>query len=143
MKRKWNWRIWAGFGTALLAVFSYIPVFSRFPITRDFPWANFLLFLAAGLLLASGLYRAFARPDQYRGKISGVALGGLSLAMFALFAWATLYAVRQIPPGSNALGVGRQAPDFRLADSNGKSVTLEQLRQGKRAVLLIFYRGYW
>jgi len=39
--------------------------------------------------------------------------------------------------------VGQPAPEFALTDTGGKLVTLAQLREGKRAVLLIFYRGFW
>ena len=143
MRRSWNWLVWAGFGVALLAAFSYIPFFSRFPGTRDFPWVNLLLFLAAGCLLAIGLYRAFAQSRRYRGKISGVAVSALSLALFGLFCFGVFYEARNIPSGHTALRVGQQAPDFTLAGVDGNLVTLSHLRQGKRAVLLIFYRGYW
>lgn len=143
MRRSWNWPVWAGFALALLAAFSYLPVFVPFPVTRDFPWANLLLFLAAGYLLVLGLYRAFARSAKYRGKISGVILSLLSLTIFALFCFGVFYETRSIPAGDAALRVGRQAPDFSLAGIDGKPVSLSQLRQGKRAVLLIFYRGYW
>jgi peroxiredoxin len=37
--------------------------------------------------------------------------------------------------------VGEAAPDFRLADQNGKAVRLSAARGGK--VVLVFYRGYW
>lgn len=37
--------------------------------------------------------------------------------------------------------VGQVAPDFRLADQNGKSVSLSAARGEK--VVLVFYRGYW
>jgi len=36
-----------------------------------------------------------------------------------------------------------RAPDFALQDVNGRTVTLSDLERGNRAVLLIFYRGYW
>ena len=48
--------------------------------------------------------------------------------------------------------VGQRAPDFTLADSTGRSVSLDDLlaaepgnlaSSGPKAVLLIFYRGYW
>jgi peroxiredoxin len=39
--------------------------------------------------------------------------------------------------------VGQRAPDFALADANGKTVALSDMLKGNRAVLLIFYRGYW
>ncbi|MBZ5618465.1 MAG: redoxin domain-containing protein [Acidobacteriia bacterium] len=143
MRRSWDWRIWVGFGTALFAAFSYIPIFSRFPITRDFPWANLVLFLVAACLLAVGLHRAFAQAERYRGKISGSILGALSLLIFGLFCYGALYETRNIPSAESALRVGQRAPDFSLAGVDGKPVTLSQLRQGKRFVLLIFYRGYW
>jgi cytochrome oxidase Cu insertion factor (SCO1/SenC/PrrC family) len=37
---------------------------------------------------------------------------------------------------------GELAPDFTLTDQNGRSHTLSAER-GKRAVVLVFYRGYW
>jgi hypothetical protein len=135
--------VWLGFGVALLAAFSYIPLFSRFPVTRDLPWANLVLFVAAECLLGIGVYRAFAQPGRYRGKISGIVLSALSLGMFGLFCYGVFYAVRNIPSGHTALRVGQQAPDFTLASVDGNPVTLSQLRQGQHAVLLIFYRGFW
>jgi AhpC/TSA family len=135
--------VWAGFGVALLATFSYIPFFARFPSTRDVPWVNLLLFLAAGCLLALGLYRALAQSRRYGGKISGAALSALSLWLFWLFCSGVFYDARNIPSAQTALRVGQQAPDFMLAGVDGNLVTLSQLLQGKRAVLLIFYRGYW
>jgi hypothetical protein len=143
MKRNWNWLVWIGFAVALCATFSYLPLFIRFPVTRDFPWVNLLLYLTGGCLLGAGLYRAFAQPDRYRGKVSGIILGTLSLVLCALFCLGAFYAARKIPPAENALPVGRQAPDFALGDIDGRMVQLSQLRQSKRAVLLIFYRGYW
>ena len=143
MKRRWNWLVWAGFVVALLAAYSYIFLFVRFPITRDFPWVNLLLFLAAGWLLGVGLYRAFAQPGQYPGRVSGPILAALSLGIFSLFCYGAFYAARRLPPGENALRVGQPAPDFALADVNGQTQSLSQLHQGKRAALLIFYRGYW
>jgi hypothetical protein len=143
MKRNWNWLLWVGFAVALFAAFSYVPLFTRFASTRDFPWANLLLFAAAGCLLARGMQRAFTQSGRYRGKISGSILSALSLALFGLFAFGTFYAAGSLPPGTGALRVGQIAPDFRLADIDGNQVTFSQLRQGKSAVVLIFYRGYW
>ncbi len=46
--------------------------------------------------------------------------------------------------------VGQKAPTFTLVDSDGETVSLAQLLSGTgqrsdppKAVLLIFYRGYW
>jgi hypothetical protein len=143
MRRSWNWAVWAGFALALLAALSYIPFFSRFPSTRDFPWANLLLFLAAGCLLATGLHRAFAQAGKFRGKISGPVVATLSLILFGFFCFGVFYEGRNIPPAANALRVGQRAPDFVLAGVDRSPVSLSQLRQRNRAVLLIFYRGYW
>jgi len=142
MKRNWNWMLWLGFAVAVFGAVSYIPIFARFPSTRDVPWANLLLFFAAGSFLAIGLYRAFAQPERYRGKISGPILGVLSLGLIGLFCFG-IYAARNLPPARTALRVGQRAADFSLAGVDGKMATLSQLRQNKRAVLLIFYRGYW
>lgn len=142
MKRKTNWLVWGGFAAALLAVFSYIPFFTRFPITRDFPWANLLLFVLAGSLLAVGLRRAFTQPDRFRGKISGSILSVLTAVLFAFFCFGVFYEARRLPGGA-ALHAGDRAPDFSLEAANGKLVKLAELRQKNRAVLLIFYRGHW
>jgi cytochrome oxidase Cu insertion factor (SCO1/SenC/PrrC family) len=142
-KRDVNWLLWGGFLTAVVATVSYIPVFVQFDATRDFPWANLLLFAVAAVLLGVGTQRAFTHPDRYRGRVRGVVLSVLSAALLALFCAGTFWFARQIPSANTALRVGTQAPDFTLTDTTGTPVSLAQLRQGHRAVLLIFYRGYW
>jgi hypothetical protein len=143
MRRSWNSPIWAGFAVTLAAVFSYIPIFVRFPNTRDVPWVNLLLFLVGGCLLAAGLKRAYGEPERYRGKLSGVVLGVLTLTLFGIFCWGNFVFARRVPSSNGAPQVGQPAPDFALPDANGKPVTLSELRTENRAVLLIFYRGYW
>jgi hypothetical protein len=59
-----------GFVVAFGGLFTY-EFFGQFPITRDFPWANLLLFSIGATLLLVGLFRAFWRPQVYRGKIFG------------------------------------------------------------------------
>jgi len=142
MKRRRNLSIWAGFGIVLLAFLSYIPLFALFPVTRDVPWANYLLFLAGLLLLGAGLRRAFRQPEQYRGKVSGSILGALSLVLTGLFCVFILYLGR-LPASPEALRVGQQAPSFTLSTADGGQVSLASLLKSQRAVLLIFYRGYW
>jgi len=144
MKRGWNWSLWFGFLTVIVALFSY-QFFVLFPITRDFPWANLLLFAGGGILLAIGLFRAFGRPAVYRGKIFGPILTVLSLLMFGLFAYGLFYIARQMPPSLGAPAVGQAAPDFTLPDQDSKTVALHDVLRlsDTRAVLLIFYRGFW
>jgi cytochrome oxidase Cu insertion factor (SCO1/SenC/PrrC family) len=38
--------------------------------------------------------------------------------------------------------VGQAAPDFALENVEGKAINLADFR-GKKAVVLVFYRGYW
>lgn len=143
MKRRHNILLWSGFVLALLAVFTYIPIFAVFDVTRDVPWANYLLFLAGGLLLALGLRRAFGRPELYRGKVLGPILTGLSLLLFALFCYGIFFDARRVPASADAVRVGETAPDFMLTNWDGKQVSLSDDLKNNRAVVLIFYRGYW
>lgn len=144
-----NWYIWAGFILSLVAGFSYPLVFVRWPVTREFPWANLLLFAIAIVLLYLGLRRAF-KPDKRIGSkifsslaaASGVfLLAGLLFLIYVMGSW--------LPASAGAPQVGQKAPDFTLTDTNDKPVTLAQLlteplnNKPPKAVLLIFYRGYW
>lgn len=66
-----------------------------------------------------------------------------SIALFVLmasvcFTWSAAQAQQRDKP----VAVGEQAPDFTLADQNGRKHALSAER-GKRAVVLVFYRGYW
>jgi AhpC/TSA family len=141
MKRKWNWPIWVGFVVAVGGVFSY-EFFAQFPSTRDFPWANLLLFGVGAIMLLVGLFRAFGRPQVYRGKIFGSIFALISVLLFAFFAYEIFYVLRQVPLSAQAPRVGEKAPEFALSDQNGKSVALADLLLPNGAVL-IFYRGHW
>ena len=140
--RRWNVLIWSGFAVVMVAVVSYIPIFALFPVTRDIPWANYLLFLLGGGLLAVGVKRAFRDPEHYRGKISGSILAVLSVLLFGLFAGSILYFAK-LPSPESALNPGMSAPPFVLEDTAGKYVASSDLLKGHRAVVLLFYRGYW
>ncbi len=159
MKRSWNPRLWTGFALALVGMLSYPFFFVRFPVTRDFPWANLVLLAVAFYLLAVGVWRAFHRPLEYRGKVAGTILGSLSVLLVAFFLVEIFYVSRQIPASLGAPRPGQAAPDFTLPDTNGAAVTLSTLlnspfstndwppkgdpRDKTAATLLIFYRGYW
>jgi hypothetical protein len=143
MKRHWNGTIWAGFAIVIVAVVSYIPIFAIFPVTRDIPWANYLLFLLGGGLLAVGVRRAFRDSERYRGKISGSILAVLSVLLCVFFVGAILYFSKQIPSAQTALRTGQLAPPFILEDIARKQVRSSELLKGHRAVVLVFYRGYW
>jgi len=142
MKRRWNWPIWVGFVVVVAGLFSY-GLFVRFPTTRDFPWANFLLLGIGVALLIVGLFRAFGRPQVYRGKIFGSMFTAIAVLVVAFFSYEIFYVLRQVPASAGAPRVGQKAPDFILLDQNGKPVGLGDLLSGSRAVALIFYRGFW
>ncbi len=143
MKRSWNLPIWIGFVIVVIALASYIPVFAPIEATRDFPWANYLLFLLGGALLAIGMRRAYRAPDRYRGKVSGTILSAVAVLLAGFFVFGTTYLTRQIPAAENALHAGQRAPTFTLQNADGKAVAFTDLARNHRAVVLIFYRGYW
>lgn len=142
MTKHRNWFIWVGFLVVLFAFLSYFIVFSQFPLTRDFPWLNLLVFTAGFALLGRGLWRAHSQPAIYHGRISGPALGVLSLLVFGLFLSYNFYLSAQLPASKAAPQVGEVAPDFMLPDQDGKLVKLSDSRSAG-PVLLVFYRGYW
>lgn len=141
-RKSWNWSLWIGFLFALAGFFSYT-FFAQFPITRDFPWANLLLFAVGGILLVLGLFRAFGKPQVYRGKIFGPILATLGILMFGLFSYVIFYELRQVPSSTGAPRVGQIAPEFTLSDQDGKDVSLRDLVSRSKAVALVFYRGFW
>jgi len=167
-----NWQLWAGFLLSVIALVSYPFVFVRFPVTRDFPWANFLLFAIAAALVVIGVRRGFAadRPRPTLSKIAASLLATLSVVVLGLFVFSTFVASRWMPAAQGAPQVGQRAPDFTLADTNGRPVSLSELlsapvqsvppavaggspvqpagsgdrdARAPKGVLLIFYRGYW
>jgi hypothetical protein len=93
--------------------------------------------------LIAGLFRAFGRPQVYRGKIFGSILAAIAALVVALFSYEILYVLRQVPASAGAPRVGQKAPDFFLLDQNGKPVGLGDLLSNSRGAVLIFYRGFW
>ena len=141
MKRTWNWTLWIGFVVAVGGLFSY-EYFVRFSVTRDFPWANLLLFGVGVALLLTGLFRAFGRPQLYRGKIFGSIFMVIAVLLFTFFSYEIFYVLKQVPLSAQAPRVGEKAPEFSLSNQDGKPVALADLLSPNGAIL-IFYRGYW
>ena len=147
--QRFNWPIWAGFLLSLFAALSYPFIFVRWPVTRDFPWANLLIFFVSALLLLIGVRRAFAPERRKRSKIVASILTTLSAAVLGFFVFTFFVASRWLPASHGAPQVGQKAPDFLLADTNNKNVSLADLLSSSingtpaKGVLLIFYRGYW
>src|SRR6202011_1663380 len=114
--------------------FSY-QFFIQFPSTRDFPWATLLLFGIGATLLLLGLFRAFGRPQLYRGKVFGSSFFAIAVLVFAVVSYVTFYVLRQVPLSAEAPRVGQKAPEFALPDQNGKSLALADLLSPNGAVL--------
>ena len=138
-----------GFLLSVVALLTYPFVFVSWPLTRDFPWANLLLFGIAVVLLFFGIRRGFA-PDRRRiSKIAASMLATLSILVLGFFLFSFFVASRWLPAAHGAPRVGQKAPDFSLADTNGRLVSLSELLSSPingsapKGVLLIFYRGYW
>ncbi len=149
--KKLNWALWAGFLLTALSFLSYPFFFARVPITRDFPWANLVLFVAAAALLVVGLRRGYSsqRSHPLLSKIVATVFATLSVAILALFIFTFFVMARWLPASHGAPQVGQKAPEFNLADTSGRNVSLTEILsqpingRAPTGALLIFYRGYW
>jgi hypothetical protein len=149
--RRFNWVICASLLLGLATRFSYPLVFVRWPATRDVPWANLLLLGATLAAVIVGVRRAFAPGRGWVSKVSAGAIGLLTVATLAWFVNIVFISARHLPASTGAPAVGRKAPEFTLVDQHNVPVSLSSLlstplRPGStapRALLLIFYRGYW
>jgi hypothetical protein len=169
MTRQRNWMPWIALLLALAALLSNAGFFLGFPGQRAIPWLSVALAIAALVCAFVGIMRAFRQQQVYGGKVSSSILGVLSLLICGLVAIAAVTS-RALPSSAAAPQVGQKVPDFTLADTNGNKISLGQLL-GKadasalphsatagsiasgansniaatppKAVLLVFYRGYW
>jgi hypothetical protein len=150
-KKRWNWRLWAGFVVSILTPLLYV-YFVR--DTRAIFWPSLALSVVAVVLLVSGWRLALRDPQMYRGKIAGPILAALSLGFLALFGFASYSAFKAFPAARNAPNLGQKAPEFTLKDISGNPVSLAQLltepitdasgsAHAPKGVLVVFYRGYW
>ncbi|HEV7522662.1 MAG TPA: hypothetical protein VGP89_16280 [Candidatus Angelobacter sp.] len=156
ISRQRNWAPWTALLLALVALLSNGGFFIGLPGQRAIAWLSVALAIAALVCAAVGIIRAFRQPHIYGGKVSSSILGVVSLLICGLVAVASVSS-RALPVATNAPQVGQKVPEFTLADTSGNKVSLDQLL-GKaaglapvaagaatptKAVLLVFYRGYW
>jgi hypothetical protein len=140
---------WVGLLLIALGALSNVLPFSGFP-AAPVPWISLLLSLAGFVVVLIGLRQVFRQSMIYKGKVSGSVAAALSL-LFLAGSIAFFWSARHIPAESaNAPQIGQRVPDFTLSDSAGNSVSLTQLLSGSsagkeppKALLLVFYRGYW
>jgi len=117
---------------AVGAIAVYVLLF-RVAAVRNHPEGYVVGFAVATALAALALARA-------RRWYAWLALG-LSTLLLLGGAWFNFVAAR-VPDTPTALRVGEPAPDFTLPDAAGRPVSLADYR-GRKAVVLVFYRGYW
>ncbi len=151
-ERQPNRMPWLALLLAVVAVGLNFGFFAGLPAQRALPWLSLLCGVAALFVSAIAVRRAFSRPQLYTGKISSSIIAVLSILVCALLTFATLES-RSLPSSSAAPQVGQKAPDFTLPDTQGNQVSLTRLLDhggagaansvAPKAVLLIFYRGYW
>ena len=139
---------WLGLLLTALGLLSNGLTFVGFP-AATVPWISLLLSLTGFVVVLIGLWRGFGKSTVYTGKISGSVAGVLSL-LFLAGSISFFWGARHIPAQSaSAPQVGQRVPDFTLPDSTGHSVSLTQLfsatagKEQPKALLLVFYRGYW
>ena len=149
--KRWNWRLWAGFGLCMGAFAGYVFWVNE---TRTVVWPALLLFAVAAALLFSGWKRRSREPELYRGQAAGYVLTTLSVLILGLFGFVVYQVSRVFPDAKNAPQIGQRAPEFSLVDANGKNFTLAELlstpvtnadsaARAPKGVLVVFYRGYW
>jgi len=117
---------------AVGAIAVYVLLF-RVAAVRNHPEGYVVGFAVATALAALALARG-------RRWYAWLALG-LSTLLLLGGAWFNFVAAR-VPDTPTALRVGEPAPDFTLPDAAGRPVSLADYR-GRKAVVLVFYRGYW
>ncbi len=151
--RKPNRAPWMAFLFTLVAIGLNAAIFFVAQGTRALLWLGVLAGLVALVYGFMGVRRAFGRPQLYGGKVSSSIFGVLALLMCGLMAFAW-FGARAMPASAGAPHIGQKAPEFTLADTQGNKVSLSQLlghadatggssAAPPKAVLLIFYRGYW
>jgi heme/copper-type cytochrome/quinol oxidase subunit 4 len=147
-ERRSNLAPWWGLLLALGAIGCNVVLFVGTSAQSAMPLLSLVFAMVAIVFLVIGLKRAFGLPQIYRGKVLSVVLTVVALLPVALTAFAFVVS-RKLPTSTAAPQVGQKVPDFSLADTSGKAVTLDQLLSAStgtpahKAVLLIFYRGYW
>jgi hypothetical protein len=147
IKKRTNSALWLGLLITVLGVLSNLLYFFKIP-SAALPWLNLTLPAIGLIFLLIGVVRAFGQSQIYRGKIWGSIAAGLAALFLAGSAWLCIQ-VRSVPHSVGAPQVGQRVPDFTLPDSSGQPVALAQLFAASsgmpqpKAVLLVFYRGYW
>ena len=85
---------------------------------------------------------------MYSGRIWGSSVTVIALLLLVGNVVLFLH-TRDVPNSAGAPQVGQRLPEFTLSDSSGRPTSLLQLfttaddSSQPKAVMLVFYRGYW
>jgi hypothetical protein len=149
-QRLTNSSLWYGLLLTLLGIAAEFVYFLRLPppIPHLLPWINLLVPVIGLIFLVIGVARSFRQAALYRGKIWGSIVAALALLLLAgnVFLFRE---TRDVPKSAGAPQVGQRLSEFTLPDSAGQPASLSQLfalspdGPQPKALLLVFYRGYW
>jgi hypothetical protein len=145
-----NFAPWWPLIFAILSVACNFALFVGSPQQAALPWLSIFFAVVALLYLGIGLIKALGQRKLYRVGVLGVVLSVLVLMIVGLTGFISIR-TRELPSAASAPQVGQRVPDFTLSDTSGRPVSLKQLFESSsqsqaaapKAVLLIFYRGYW
>jgi len=138
----------------VVALASNFPLlFVQFAGQEILAWAGLVLCAVTLALSLMAMRRAYGEGEVYSGRVSSAIVTVLSLLLVAFTVFG-FYQARKIPAAAEAPREGQKAPEFVLADTGSNPVSLASLidtplahsprPDGKpKAVLLVFYRGYW
>jgi len=144
----WAWTI-----TIAAFLLNLPPFFLQYPGQQLLPWLAVAARSSALALCVIALRRAFGQPEVYRGKVSGSIVTVIATLLFALTAIG-FWGARKMPETTRPRSPARRPRPSPSPDTTGAQVSLASLLDaplagsprpdGKpKAVLAIFYRGYW
>src|SRR5215469_8133257 len=137
---------WWGLVVTVLGILSNFIYFLNVPeaLVRWLPWVSLIVPIIGVLLLLAGLRSFWASVPRWR-KILSAVVTVILVGLTAFSAWGFVHA-REVPASAGAPKLGQKVPDFTLADTTGRSVSLTDLLSTPlansarpKAVLLVFY----
>jgi hypothetical protein len=105
----------------------------RFELVRNHP-EGYVAAAALATVLAGLAWHRSRRWPSWAALV-------FSTLVLLLTGWFNFVGAR-VPDTPVAVRVGEPAPEFTLPDALGRPVALADYR-GQKAVVLVFYRGYW
>jgi hypothetical protein len=142
-----HWAVWLGLLLTVAGILGNVLLLTTL-LPAIFTWLVVAASALGAIFLVLGVAQTFRRPQQYRGKTWGSVAAALSVLLCAGSVGFLLF-TRHLPRSAGAPQVGQRVPEFTLTDSTGQAVSLSQLLSGApgtaapKAILLVFYRGYW